>query len=120
MTPKMTQHGAQLGPFGGSFGSKKSVKNETQKQAPKREREKCGKQLVGPLKETKNKNFRHQTTRRMDRTRPGVPGGTVADLFYSSYFEINENWPGTHWLDPQTQNQNTCNVFQNIFFGLAR
>ena len=36
MVPKMTQHGAQLGPFRGSFGSKKLLKNETQKKAQKR------------------------------------------------------------------------------------
>ena len=36
IAPKMTQHGVQLGPFGGSFGSKKSFKNETQKQARKK------------------------------------------------------------------------------------
>ena len=35
MAPKMTQHGAQLDPFGGSFGSKKSLKNETQKRLKK-------------------------------------------------------------------------------------
>ena len=35
MAPKMNQHGAQLGPFGGSFGSKKSLKNKTQKMLKK-------------------------------------------------------------------------------------
>ena len=36
MTPKMTQHGAQLGHFGGSLGSKKSLKNKTPKKYTKK------------------------------------------------------------------------------------
>ena len=57
MAPKMIQHGAQLGPFGGSFGSKKSFKNETQKRLKKRTR------LVrvtgwGPLRNTQIPDMR--------------------------------------------------------------
>ena len=58
MTPKMTQHGAQLGHFGGSLGSKNSLKNETQKHAQKRGSGFYKKHAVGPgtVKEYENYN----------------------------------------------------------------
>ena len=77
MVPKMTQHGAQLGPFGGSFGSKKSLKNETQKKTQKRGPGLYGKRAGGPLETHKFQTSDHQ---KMHRTRPGVLGGTVADV----------------------------------------
>ena len=76
MTPKMTQHGAQLGHFGRSLGSKKSFKNKAQKNAQKRGSEFYRKRAGGPLETHKSQTSDHQ---KMDRTRPSVPGGTVAD-----------------------------------------
>ena len=60
MTPKMTQHGAQLGHFGGSLGSKKSLKNKTQKNAQKRGSEFYGKHAGGPLETDKFQTSDHQ------------------------------------------------------------
>ena len=47
-------------------------------------------ETVGPLKQD---NMRHLSSKTVTRTRPGVPSGTVADIYIYIYIYVIESFP---------------------------
>ena len=65
---------------------KKEVLKKDAKNDEKRSRELCGDfdlRMWVPLKKKTTRHQDYKTPRQVDRTRPGVPNGTVADIIYN-------------------------------------